>query len=46
MLAEKIAPQEFNGKIPRSMTLTTVLKALEGENVHFKLDGKQVTVTP
>jgi transmembrane sensor len=42
----KISPQEFNGKIPRSTTLTTVLKALEGENVHFKLEGKQVTVTP
>ncbi len=42
----KIAPQEFVGKIQRSMTLATVLKGLEGENVHFVLDGKQVTVTP
>jgi transmembrane sensor len=41
-----IAPQEFMGKIPRSMTLATVLKGLEGEHVHFKLEGKQVTVTP
>jgi ferric-dicitrate binding protein FerR (iron transport regulator) len=42
----KIAPQEFNGKIPRSATLATLLKGLEGENVHFALDGKQVTATP
>jgi transmembrane sensor len=42
----KIAPQEFVGKIQRSMTLATVLKGLEGENVHFQLEGKQVTVTP
>jgi transmembrane sensor len=41
-----IAPQEFMGKIPRSMSLVTVLKGLEGEHVHFKLEGKQVTVTP
>jgi transmembrane sensor len=39
----KIAPQEFVGKI---QTLATVLKGLEGENVHFILEGKQVTVTP
>ncbi len=42
----KIAPQQFNGKIPRSMSLNTVLKALEGEHVHFTLEGKQVTVRP
>ena len=42
----KIAPQEFVGKIQRSMTLAAVLKGLEGENVHFVLEGKQVTVTP
>jgi len=41
-----IASQEFMGKIPRSMSLATVLKGLEGEHVHFKLVGKQVTVTP
>ena len=42
----KIAPQEFVGKIQRSMMLAAVLKGLEGENVHFVLEGKQVTVTP
>lgn len=42
----KIQPQEFVGKIQRSFTLATVLKGLEGENVHFKLEGKKVIVTP
>jgi len=42
----KIAPQEFVGKIQRSMTLAAVLKGLEEENVHFKIEGTQVTVTP
>ena len=41
-----IAPQEFVGKIQRSMTLATVLKGLEEYNVHFKVEGKQVTVMP
>jgi transmembrane sensor len=41
-----IAPQEFVGKIQRNMTLATVLKGLEGDGVHFKLEGNQVTVTP
>ncbi|HEV2478588.1 MAG TPA: FecR domain-containing protein, partial [Puia sp.] len=41
-----IQPQEFMGKIQRSMSLATVLKGLEGEHVHFKLEGKKVIVTP
>ena len=41
-----IQPQEFMGKIQRSMSLSTVLKGLEGEHVHFKLEGKKVIVTP
>jgi transmembrane sensor len=41
-----ILPQEFMGKIQRSMTLATVLKGLEGEHVHFKLEGKRVVVVP
>jgi len=39
-------PQEFMGKIQRNMPLSTVLKGLEGEHVHFKLEGKKVIVTP
>jgi len=41
-----IPPQEFMGKIQRSMSLSSVLKGLEGESVHFKLEGKKVIVTP
>ena len=41
-----IQPQEFMGKIQRNMPLSTVLKGLEGEQVHFKLEGKKVIVTP
>jgi len=41
-----IQPQEFMGKIQRSMSLSTVLKGLEGEHIHFKLEGKKVIVTP
>lgn len=41
-----IPPQEFMGKIQRNMSLATVLKGLEGEDVHFKLEGKKVIVTP
>lgn len=41
-----IEPQEFMGKIERSMSLSAVLKGLEGEHVHFKLEGKKVIVTP
>ena len=41
-----IPPQEFMGKIQRSMSLSSVLKGLEGEHVHFKLEGKKVIVTP
>ncbi|MDR3715818.1 MAG: FecR domain-containing protein [Puia sp.] len=42
----KIDPQEFMGKIQRTMPLSSVLKGLEGEHVHFLVAGKQVTVTP
>jgi transmembrane sensor len=41
-----IQPQEFMGKIQRNMPLSTALKGLEGENIHFKLEGKKVIVTP
>ena len=41
-----IQPQEFMGKIQRNMPISTVLKGLEGEHVHFKLEGKKVIVTP
>jgi len=41
-----IPPQEFVGKIQRSMPLSAVLKGLEGDHIHFKLEDKRLTVTP
>jgi len=39
--------QTFNGTIPRQVNLSTVLKILEGTGgVHFRIDGKKVTVFP
>jgi ferric-dicitrate binding protein FerR (iron transport regulator) len=42
----KFPPQEFTGKIQRSMPLSALLKGLEGDHIHFKLDGRRLTVTP
>ncbi|QEC40620.1 FecR family protein [Pseudobacter ginsenosidimutans] len=39
--------QQFVGKIPRTMNLSDVLKVLESTGwVHFKFEGKTVTVSP
>ncbi|GGB23702.1 iron dicitrate transporter FecR [Puia dinghuensis] len=38
--------QEFMGRIERNMPLSIILKALETDHVHFKLEGKQLTVMP
>jgi ferric-dicitrate binding protein FerR (iron transport regulator) len=40
------AEQQFMGKIQRDLPLSAVLKGLENENVHFKLQGRELTVTP
>ncbi|HLZ87761.1 MAG TPA: FecR domain-containing protein, partial [Puia sp.] len=44
--AGPIPPQEFVGKIQRSMPLSAVLKGLEGEHVHFQLEGRKLVVKP
>lgn len=39
--------QELNGDIPRNVTLSKFLKILEATgSVHFRIDGKRVTVMP
>jgi len=44
---EKKVEQHFNGTIPRQVNLSTLLKILEGTGwVHFRIDGRKVTVTP
>ncbi|MBN9383537.1 MAG: DUF4974 domain-containing protein [Chitinophagaceae bacterium] len=39
--------QQFNGTIPRQVNLSTLLRILEATGwVHFRVDGRNVTVTP
>lgn len=39
--------QQFNGTIPRQVNLSTLLKILEATGwVHFRIEGKKVTVSP
>jgi len=39
--------QQFRGTIPRNVNLSTLLKILEATGwVHFRIDGKKVTVSP
>lgn len=40
------AQQEYMGRIQRSLPLSAVLKGLENEQVHFKLEGRELTVMP
>jgi len=38
--------QEFQGGIQRNLPLSVILKALENEHIHFKLEGRDLTVLP
>lgn len=38
--------EKFVGEIPRSSAITEVLKMLELSNVHYKIEGKKITVLP
>lgn len=42
----QIPDQEFVGRIQRNLLLSDVLKGLENEHCHFKLEGRRLTVTP
>jgi transmembrane sensor len=37
---------EFLGKIPRELSLSQVLTGLQSQDVHFKMVGKKIIVTP
>lgn len=41
-----LPPQEFMGRIPRNLSLSAVLKGLESDQIHFKLEGRVLTVMP
>jgi ferric-dicitrate binding protein FerR (iron transport regulator) len=42
----EIATREFVGTIPRSLNLSKVLTLLQNQDVHFKIDGKNILVSP
>lgn len=42
----KLSKAVFEGKIQRTLQLSQVLKNLEQSDVHFKMDGKKIIVTP
>lgn len=41
-----ITEREFAGQMPRASNLSEVLRILEAGNVHFRLEGKKLVVTP
>lgn len=42
----KIPDMTFMGKIPRNSNLSNVLKILESNEVHFRIEGKKIIVSP
>lgn len=42
----KVPEREFGGQIARSSSITDVLKMLELSDVHFRVEGKKIIVTP
>ena len=42
----KIPDQRFEGAIQKDLKLNQVLKMLESRDIHFKISGKEVIVTP
>lgn len=42
----KIPKRQFEGKMPRNSNLSEVLKIIETNNVHMKIQGKKIVVTP
>jgi len=41
-----IPKREFIGAIPRTMNLSEVLKLLEKQKVHFRIEGRKIIVSP
>jgi len=41
-----VTEREFGGQLPRASNLSEVLRILEASNVHFRLEGKKLVVTP
>ncbi|HVW62961.1 MAG TPA: FecR domain-containing protein, partial [Puia sp.] len=41
-----VPKRHFTGKVFRNLPLSEVLKVLELSHVHFRIEGKRLTVTP
>ncbi|HVV07199.1 MAG TPA: FecR domain-containing protein [Puia sp.] len=41
-----VTERQFGGQMPRSSNLSEVLRILEASNVHFRIEGKKLVVTP
>ena len=41
-----VTERQFGGQMPRGVNLSEILRILEESNVHFRIDGKKVIVTP
>lgn len=41
-----VVSRNFEGEINRDLELSQVLKILEGNNIHFKIEGKVLRVMP
>lgn len=41
-----IPEREFGGEIEKNLSFSQVLKVLEKNNLHFRLEGRKLTVTP
>jgi transmembrane sensor len=42
----QLPDHEFQGRIQRDLLLSDVLKGLESDQIHFKLEGRKLIVTP
>lgn len=42
----KVPERQFGGKISRNSSIDEVLKILELSNVHFRIEGKKITILP
>lgn len=46
VIEKGVVSRDFEGEINRDLELSQVLKILEGNNVHFKIEGKVLRVMP
>jgi hypothetical protein len=42
----KVSDDGFSGKVSRNVPLSKLLNVLEQYDIHFKIEGKKITVLP